>query len=1240
MDLGHIQSLQDNFSATMGVWAVIVDPEAVLITVPSVPGGGRHFGMFVRPSELGSGCETIGDIVRADERDQAPRILQGEPGSALASVPIALDGAYLGSWIIGRNGMDGECGDARPHGLPCEAFGQIFSLLQALNGIMLAAARSSVKLGDRERDLRCITKQMSINDRVLRAFVDSSVVAMYVTDYHTGEILQVNKRYCEMVGRPRKELLGKQCWTLNNPGSNTFCPLCPRHKLLDAGGTPAPPITWTTFNRRFKMWAQCTNQAMEWGGGRLAHVATVIDVTKEIDLRQELSKLAFYDSWTGLPNGQKLVQDFQRLSSSEAPGNPPPVAADGCFFYEIDASEFMGGGNSERVDFISFAVSGLRRFSDAYGRSACEDLLISILKWQRERAYPNTAFYSIDKGEFSFMVTGADQNTIMGIAGDIRRRFEKPWHIGVNGQTISYFCGVAISVIFATKEEIRPDDILGLISGTLYTARKSDDIVVYDEEMRNLKKEHLRFELSLKNCVSNGMTGFDVHYQPIVEISSGTWRGVEALCRWTSPEFGVVSPADFIPKAESLGLMPEMGLWVLETAVKHCKKLGLVNIEEFFLSVNMSPLQLMEEKFAEDVIGLLERSGFSGKNLNLEVTESAELTFNSFTISAIERLRGYGIKIALDDFGTGYATFRNLKGLPLNFVKTEGEFMKWAEEDSYMRHFFRIISEISHANNMALIAEGVETNEQLEIMRSSGADYIQGYFFSKPMPADQLSKNLGRFVHVGETIRAEDSENNNIKNWLKGKNSCVITPSLFKLLNKCVSHIMSNIGDIHGYAMALETAARHFEVRRAYAFVRNGTRYDLVHERIEDGTVSSSAFFPGEEVAAMVKSVSCLFKRDGMVAASGIDQVPYDIQEPLASFGVGAILVMPIMDDDGTIDGFMGFDDSKRREWSPDEIIMLWNLCKMMSGYVKTMRLAERGEPFRDMGWLTKCLLSRSGFNALAIDIETNNALWCDDLTRSRLSREDGADGMTRGSATPEENGMLPIRFLSDDGDDGNIRPISINLRDVSWDRSLVIYDGVIEWELGRKARIELALDTTENHMTQEQLEYFSAIDPLTGTLNRNALFTKMRRVLADAHAENAPVSIAFINVDRLKFMNENYGHSAGDMVLGNIVRALRTYIRGNDVLGRIWGDKFVIVFPRCDKNVAARRMAKAKSHLVMSKTPAIAEKISFSCGIAQNTEFGYDSDSQCLDELLNLANQRMLENKNPAAAGKKNVAA
>jgi diguanylate cyclase (GGDEF)-like protein/PAS domain S-box-containing protein len=1247
VDLEYLKALQDSFSAAVGISVAIVNHECVPIT-KSIDWDKDLGNICVQRNTEDGCCSVVSDITNAgNKRDKGGVFFNDESEFVLASVPIMANDICMGSWIMGKRikpapdaAASGDA-DENPKDGPrrstvtLDAFKRAFSLLNAINISLVNMIESGSQLKDREKELNCMITQMDGNNKILRTFLNSSVVAMHVTDYYTGEIIMANQRYCDVVGCTLEEMLGKKCWDVNNIVSETtFCSDCPRRRLLDENGKPLSPVTWTIFNEKFKTWMQCTNQVMEWGGRGLVHIVTMIDVTKEIELRKELSNIAFYDSQTSLPNGQKLIQDFRGLTKDGKDQSHSWNLANGCFFYEMDTK---ASGAASSIDIVSFELSGLRSFNDSYGRDASCDLLITILEWCREYACMDADLYRIERDEFCFMLIGADQHAVMEIASYINNRFVKPWYIDVNGQTISYFCSVSVSVIFATREGIIHDDILRLISSTLDAARKNKNIVVYDEEMHKLEKEHLVFELSLKNCVNNDMAGFEVYYQPIVEISSGTWIGVEALCRWTSPEMGIVSPVEFIPKAESIGLISAIGLWVLETAIKQCSEFGLPFIDGFFLSVNMSPLQLMDERFAEDVIRILKRNGYPGKCLNLEVTESVELTFNSFTISIIERLRGHGVKIALDDFGTGYSTFNNLRNLPLNFIKTECEFVKWVERDNYMRYFFHIISEISHANNMSLIAEGIETKEQLEIIQSNGADYIQGYFFSKPMSAKQLSDKIERFTHRGEEIALKRSETDNIGRWLNEKKSCVVTPSIFKLLNTCMFYIMSEIGKSSGYSMALEAVASHFGVGGTFVFIRQNDKFNLLHKWCDENAFSPKKLFADEDTDNIAQSVLTLLRMDSVTAVSGIDQLPYEIHDTLAEFGIGSIAIMPIRNGDD-IDGFIGFFDANQREWSPDEIIMLWNLCIMTSGYAKMIKFADSDAVNSCRISVIKDIMNNAGFKALAADIETREILWVNDTLKSKFTGNNIPKGMKCYEVMSDREDRCPICFLDETAGGDKSCSVPFEFNNTHCGRSLVVYDGLVEWENGKKAHIELVLDTTEHNMTQEQLDYFAAVDPLTGTLNRNALFARMRRALAEALAEGSKLSIAFVNVDRLRFVNEKYGHSAGDMVLNNIVKALRTYIRGNDILGRVWGDKFVIVFPSCDKNVAMRRMTQAKNHLIISKIPLIVEKITFSYGIVQNNELSYTNESHYVDELLNLANQRMIDNKNLTTLCKKAV--
>jgi EAL domain-containing protein (putative c-di-GMP-specific phosphodiesterase class I) len=244
------------------------------------------------------------------------------------------------------------------------------------------------------------------------------------------------------------------------------------------------------------------------------------------------------------------------------------------------------------------------------------------------------------------------------------------------------------------------------------------------------------------------MKGFEVFFQPIVNPSKGMWEGVEALARWTSPEFGRVPPLVFIKMAEQTGLISSIGQWVLDTAISVCARLHLHDVEDFFLDVNLSPLQMSDESLISNALISLRRYGFPGRNLALEITESGTVDDGGYSQTIVERLRALDIKIALDDFGTGYSNFNNLKFMPVSILKTEKRFIDDIVTDEYQQFLLHVLVELAHAAEMKLIAEGVETPEQMKELMKNGADYFQGYLFARPLSAWDLEEYVHKFHEV------------------------------------------------------------------------------------------------------------------------------------------------------------------------------------------------------------------------------------------------------------------------------------------------------------------------------------------------------------------------------------------------------------------------------------------------------------------------------------------------------------
>jgi EAL domain-containing protein (putative c-di-GMP-specific phosphodiesterase class I) len=274
--------------------------------------------------------------------------------------------------------------------------------------------------------------------------------------------------------------------------------------------------------------------------------------------------------------------------------------------------------------------------------------------------------------------------------------------------------------------------------------RRTHRFFVPDMEIRAQKRREL--EAEMRQAIADN--GFDIHYQPLLDIRSDRVVGCEALLRWPHPERGMISPAEFIPIAEESGLIDQLGLWVLTTACAEAAKWP----DHVKLAVNVSPLQFKQPTFALKVASALAASGLAPRRLELEITEAVLIRDDDEALAILHHLRALGVRIALDDFGTGYSSLSYLQRFPFDKIKIDRSFVDGIEDKDFSASIVQAIVHIAAARNMTTTAEGVETQEQLEQLRALGCDQIQGYLFSRPRPAAELA---ARFFQGTSEVAAE-----------------------------------------------------------------------------------------------------------------------------------------------------------------------------------------------------------------------------------------------------------------------------------------------------------------------------------------------------------------------------------------------------------------------------------------------------------------------------------------------------
>jgi EAL domain-containing protein (putative c-di-GMP-specific phosphodiesterase class I) len=227
---------------------------------------------------------------------------------------------------------------------------------------------------------------------------------------------------------------------------------------------------------------------------------------------------------------------------------------------------------------------------------------------------------------------------------------------------------------------------------------------------------------------------FELHYQPVVNLRDGTITGCEALLRWHHPERGMISPAEFIPIAEETGLINQLGEWALRTACAEAVSWP----DHIKIAVNVSPAQFRNQALGLTVIGALAASGLPARRLELEITETAIIHDEEATLGKIAQLREMGVQISLDDFGTGYSSLSYLQRIPFDKIKIDQSFIENVADNDVSLAIVQAVITVAKARNVITVAEGVETEQQRELLRMLGCSEMQGYLFSRPVPVQDL----------------------------------------------------------------------------------------------------------------------------------------------------------------------------------------------------------------------------------------------------------------------------------------------------------------------------------------------------------------------------------------------------------------------------------------------------------------------------------------------------------------------
>ena len=519
----------------------------------------------------------------------------------------------------------------------------------------------------------------------------------------------VNRRFCEIFGLPRdslkpgmtyRHILDASVAAGNHPGK-TAVELVEDQRPFIGAQTPGTHFIELTGNRVIA----CSSRPTADGG----FVATYEDVTERRQAEARITYMARHDALTGLPNrlvfGERIEQALAEVGRA-------------------------GGFAVLLIDLDHF-----KQVNDTLGHPVGDELLRAVA--ERLQACVRQVDTIARLGGDEFAVVQRNVKEPQDALLTARRIIEivgAPYDI--NGHRISI--GISIGISLAPGDGLTSEKLLKNSDVALYRAKADGRGTwrFFEPEMDARLQARLSLETDLRQAIINDE--FDLHYQPLYHINYNRINGFEALLRWHHPVRGMISPAEFIPVAEEIGLIVPLGAWVLQRACAQASEWPS-NVR---LAVNVSAAQFKSGLLMQHVTTALVASGLPAQRLELEITESVLLGNSADTIATLHELRRLGLRISMDDFGTGYSSLNYLRTFPLDKLKIDQSFIRDLDTTDGARAIVRTIIGLAKSLNLVTTAEGVETREQLAWLREEGCTEAQGYLFSPPMPASEVQPLL------------------------------------------------------------------------------------------------------------------------------------------------------------------------------------------------------------------------------------------------------------------------------------------------------------------------------------------------------------------------------------------------------------------------------------------------------------------------------------------------------------------
>lgn len=438
------------------------------------------------------------------------------------------------------------------------------------------------------------------------------------------------------------------------------------------------------------------------------------DITNVKNQQKKINNLAYYDTVTRLPNRSKLrdivTEEIQRCLVSN---NNFAL-----FFMDLDNFKFV---------------------NDSYGHTVGDKLLLYVGKQLSEIKDKNIIAFRLGGDEFVVLIKNTQgKEAVEMYAKTLLESLSNPIFINDNIFCITHSSGI----VFYPSDGASFEELLKNADTAMYKSKGSgkNTHTFYNKAMGDDTLKKVKMQQNLHRAIEN--EEFVLYYQPIIDVKKGEIQGFEALIRWISPENGLILPDKFIKAAEENRSIIQIGNWVIVNACKYAKSIYDNGFTSFYISINVSALQLLQNDFTEFLLSTLKDTKLLPELLLIEITETVLMESMDLVIEKLELLRSYNIKIALDDFGCGYSSLTYLKTLPINMIKIDKSFIDDILSQDDVKSMSGTIILLAKQLGLTVIGEGVETNDQLNYLKKHDCDLFQGYIFSKPIPEAEINKLL------------------------------------------------------------------------------------------------------------------------------------------------------------------------------------------------------------------------------------------------------------------------------------------------------------------------------------------------------------------------------------------------------------------------------------------------------------------------------------------------------------------